>query len=371
MQLLLVVISIFILGTLYVKNIYQGNPQLSREDYSRLTDMLRDMSVDLTVDYAFDMKAFDPNYITDDELIKMGWPESTSKTLVKFRKSGFRFESKEDLLKVIGIDSAFYATVEPWVTLESTQSEHKAKASDIRDKQIVAIKSLKPFDPNSVTAQELIAMGWAAKPAFTLVNYRKKIKNFEVKSDLKVIRGLTDSAYRAITPFIMLPDSIFSEIVPDTIRYYTSRKRVYRRYNRDTININHADTMRLVDLYGVGPYTAKLIARYRDRLGGFYDKSQLYDIEWIERDRIDSILPYVTVDDSYKRIDVKNQSFSELLSHPYLEYESVVDLKNYFRKRPQREYLSSFIEKSRINPDTLALLRPYLILPMESQKSLK
>lgn len=371
MQLILVAISIFMLGTLYVKNIYQGNPQLSREDYSRLADMLRDMSVDHKVEYAINMKEFDPNNIKEEELIEMGWPDRTSKTLVKFRDSGFRFESKEDLLKVIGIDSSFYELIEPWVTMESPHFGNTSQSSFIRDKHTEPVKPLKPFDPNTITAQELIAMGWDAKPAFTLVNYRKKIKNFQVKDDLKVIRGLTDSAYRAMAPFIMLPDSIFREIVPDTIRYYASRERIYKRHKRDTININQADTMRLVDLYGVGPYTAKLITRYRERLGGFYDKSQLYEIEWIEKERIDSIMPYVTVDDSYKRIDVKSQSFSELLGHPYLEYESVVELKNYFRKRPQREYLSSFIEKSRINSDTLALLRPYLTLPKEAQKSPK
>jgi competence ComEA-like helix-hairpin-helix protein len=110
------------------------------------------------------------------------------------------------------------------------------------------------------------------------------------------------------------------------------------------IELNTADTLELRSLPSIGPWLARKITEYRDRLGGYYRAEQLLEVYRLTPGKLDTIAPFLVVDTSWvKRIDINGVTTDELLKHPYLSrsqakaliayrekhgaYASVVDLK--------------------------------------------
>ncbi len=51
---------------------------------------------------------FNPNTVTYEQLLLLGFKQKTANTFIKFRSKGFHFNQKEDLKKVYGVDEALY-----------------------------------------------------------------------------------------------------------------------------------------------------------------------------------------------------------------------------------------------------------------------
>ena len=63
--------------------------------------------------------SFDPNTTTKADLIKLGLPEKTAATILKFREKGGVFHKKEDLQKIYGLKSKDYERLASYVQLEN------------------------------------------------------------------------------------------------------------------------------------------------------------------------------------------------------------------------------------------------------------
>jgi competence protein ComEA len=61
--------------------------------------------------------AFDPNKISESELQSLGFPKNLSSRIAHYREKGGRFRVKADLLKIYGVDSAFYLQLFPFIQL--------------------------------------------------------------------------------------------------------------------------------------------------------------------------------------------------------------------------------------------------------------
>jgi DNA uptake protein ComE-like DNA-binding protein len=88
-----------------------------------------------------------------------------------------------------------------------------------------------------------------------------------------------------------------------------------------TIELNSADTLDLQRLRGVGPGFARRIVTYRERLGGFHDKSQLLEIWGFDSAKYNMVVSNVAVNrDSVRMIDLNTIAFKDLLRHPYFPF---------------------------------------------------
>lgn len=87
------------------------------------------------------------------------------------------------------------------------------------------------------------------------------------------------------------------------------------------IELNSADTFELQRLRGIGPAFARRIVRYRERLGGFNDKSQLLEVWGMDTSKFNAIREHLAVNtDSVHAIDLNTVTFKELLGHPYFPF---------------------------------------------------
>lgn len=106
------------------------------------------------------------------------------------------------------------------------------------------------FDPNTVSVEDLVRLGFSGKQAGAIANYRLKGGRFRRRSDFARSFVVSDSIYRRLEPYIRIPK----------------------------VDINTADSAEFDALPGIGPYFAAKIVEYRAELGGYSSTRQLMDI---------------------------------------------------------------------------------------------
>ena len=148
-----------------------------------------------------------------------------------------------------------------------------------------------PFDPNTVTVEDLVRLGLSPRQAETIENYRTKGGRFRAKTDFQKMYVVSDTLYARLEPYIEIPK----------------------------IDLNAADSAALVSLRGIGPWYARKILDYRERLGGFWRKEQLLEIDGIDAERFAGFADEVCVmSGPFRKLDLWHAPDSVLTRHPYV-----------------------------------------------------
>lgn len=96
------------------------------------------------------------------------------------------------------------------------------------------------------------------------------------------------------------------------------------------VNLNTTDTVQLLELPEIGPFFARNIIEYREKLGGYVAKEQLLEVYGFDTSRYEIISPYINVDSvPIRKVRVNYDDFKTILKHPYIEYEDVKKVVNY------------------------------------------
>jgi competence protein ComEA len=111
-----------------------------------------------------------------------------------------------------------------------------------------------PFNPNNLTIQQWEQLGLSERQASVIKHYEAKGGKFYSKEDVKKIYAMTADDYKRLEPYIQVPEAAF-----------TAKKAG----PGEIIELNSADSTKLMEIRGIGPSFAVRIVRYRGRLGGF------------------------------------------------------------------------------------------------------
>ena len=99
------------------------------------------------------------------------------------------------------------------------------------------------------------------------------------------------------------------------------------------VELNSADTLELRALPAIGPFLARKIVEYREKLGGYYSPEQLLEVYRLSPGKLDTIRPFLVIDTTLvRRINVNSVSLDELLMHPYLSRSQARGLVAYRQK---------------------------------------
>lgn len=114
-----------------------------------------------------------------------------------------------------------------------------------------------------------------------------------------------------------------------------------------TVDLNAADTTLFKELPSIGSSFAKRIVEYREKLGGYIDKSQLLEVYGMDTARFEKIEKYIVIDSLYtvNLLRINYDSFKVLNKHPYLRYE---DVKKIINHRERRGLITSWQQLSEV-----------------------
>jgi competence protein ComEA len=212
--------------------------------------------------------------------------------------------------------------------------------------------SLFYFNPNTLSDKGWLALGLSSKRINTLRNYQKSGATFKIKTDLKKCFAITDELYNRIEEYVKIPTTIplLGENMGGFEKVLNKPKKA-----EQLIEINQADSLKLIKISGVGPFYAKQIIKYRKELGGFKAYTQLTEIWGLENLDIEKFIKQVSIDTLYiQKININTVEVKELRLHPYLNYKQAKMIVNY---RKQHGDFMQVKDIRKIKPISLELFR--------------
>ena len=190
------------------------------------------------------------------------------------------------------------------------------------------------FDPNTVSVADLQRLGLSERQAESIENYRSKGGRFRSKADFRKMYVVSDTLFARLEAYIDIPK----------------------------LELNRADSAALVALRGIGPYYARKILDYRERLGGFVDAAQLLEIDGLDADRLAGFSEDVTVDaKKIRKIDLWHASDTVLARHPYIGAKGARSVLRYRQLYDSARWTLPDLAKERaLPPENIEKLKKYI-----------
>ncbi len=287
--------------------------------------------------------AIEINTATSSDWAQLGFSKKQAKAILNFKRAiGGSFQSIEELKAAYVIDSAKFLKIQPYLELEQSNiSEVELGSSKIEKeegKRSMSTKALFYFDPNSISVDSLLLLGFSRNLAQSFINYREKVRGFKEPDDVLKLYLYDESLHEIYKPFIKIePHGKHDSSQIDRVK---SENRYQKNIgSNQLIEINSADTAHLISLYGIGPYYASIIIQYRNQLGGFYRFDQLYEIKYLPEETLKGIKNNIVIDTSQiNKIAINHCEFNDLLAHPYFDYYETKLLFTY--KNEQGKFIS-------------------------------
>ncbi len=243
------------------------------------------------------------------------------------------------------------------------EASNEKKGVSEKRKEENKFHSLSAFNPNTVSESELLEMGFSARVARTLINYRNAGGEFATKNDLLKVYGIEKNEVELLYGYILLPENESESTLKQNFETPSEIKKVEKisAARKLSIEINSATAEELQKLSGIGPSYSERILKYRDLLGGFYSTNQLYDVYNLPEETVKSISEFLVIDSSLiEKIKLKNPDGKEELYHPYLTKKQQADLYLYLQTMKKINNADELLKNNILDKQTLDKIKPYL-----------
>lgn len=202
-------------------------------------------------------------------------------------------------------------------------SEHSTQVEQIRRNYTPRKYESFRFDPNTVSIDDLMRLGFTQKQAQSIDNYRKKGGRFRRKSDFAKSYVVEDSVYRRLEKFISIPK----------------------------IDLNTADSVTFMTLPGIGKFFAGKMVSYRQELGGYSYPEQLMDIWHFDQEKFDNLKDLIKVDTTATgAYSLWSLPESGLARHPYIGKRAARGIVIFRDNSPRGEWKVENLIKAGILP---------------------
>ena len=198
-------------------------------------------------------------------------------------------------------------------------SEHSKNAVRIREKASPRRVETFRFDPNTVSTEDLMRLGFSEKQAQSIDHYRTKGGRFRRPADFAKSYVVADSVFERLAPFISIP----------------------------RIDINKADSTAFETLPGIGPYFASKMVSYRTSLGGYSHPEQLMDIYHFDREKYDGLKDLITCSRPVP-YPIWTLPERDLARHPYISKEEAHSIVLYRTHQPPETWSVEGLHKAGI-----------------------
>lgn len=209
-------------------------------------------------------------------------------------------------------------------------SNHSPEAETVRRNYAPRKYESFRFDPNTVSIDDLMRLGFTQKQAQSIDNYRQKGGRFRRKSDFAKSYVVEDSVFRRLEKYIDIPK----------------------------IDINSADSVTFLSLPGIGKFFAGKMVSYRKELGGYSYPEQLMDIWHFDQEKFDNLKDLIKLDTvTTPPYSLWTLPEKELASHPYIGKRASRSVVIFRENSPKSDWTVANLQKAGIlAPDKAAKL---------------
>jgi len=205
---------------------------------------------------------FDPNNAEINQLTQFGFNRFQASNLIEYRRKAGVFKTKTDLLKIYGIDSSFYKTIENHILINNSEE------SPIASYQPVLL-NIELNSADSTDLQKLNGIGSVF--ANRILKYRDLLGGFYSTSQLLEVYNFSEESFQKIE----------SSISADTLLI-------------KKIRLNFAEYKDLIRHPYFSKKQAEAVLRYRQKNGSFKDIFQIKTNDLVDSETFSRIRPYLT-----------------------------------------------------------------------------
>ena len=209
------------------------------------------------------------------------------------------------------------------------------------------------FNPNTYTLSDWIKLGLSEKQSVVILKFTAR--GIYTEEDLKRIFVIPEVLFELIRDSVVYPERF--QNTPNQESFKKQAKQI------TLINLNTADTTEFMKIYGIGAFYAKQIIRYREKLGGYFTKEQLFEVWKMTPEAYDKIKDHVFISEKdVKRININSVTIEELKVHPYLKWNQANSIVKMRIQRNGFKNIEEIKESVLIDSETYEKLFPYLSL---------
>lgn len=221
------------------------------------------------------------------------------------------------------------------------------------------------FDPNTADSTQLLRLGLQPWQVRNIYKYRAAGGIYRDKTDFARLYGLTVKQYRELEPYIRIsadyqPASTLvnsTQAKPEETPSPTNYHYQTKINAGETVVLNLADTTELKMVPGIGPYFARKIVQYGQRLGGYVSIDQLDEID----DFPSEAKAYLVIREAHpQKLNVNKLSLNELKRHPYISFYMARAITDYRRLHGPIHSLQDLRLSKDFPPEVIARLEPYV-----------
>ncbi|WP_075602218.1 helix-hairpin-helix domain-containing protein [Saccharicrinis aurantiacus] len=203
------------------------------------------------------------------------------------------------------------------------------------------------FDPNLISKEDLMKLGFNSYQTKNLLSYRKAGGSFKKTTDLKKIYGVDSTLYNKISPYVRIVQApkVETKFIPN---------------KKSKLNINKATYSDLVKVNDLGSKLASRIINFRKALGGFYDMKQIDEVYGINKQLCVAIkVEFYASQKDIRKIDLSEYNITMLAKHAYLNRKQAEKVLKLYEKYKDSGEISEFYKQ--LTGSGLGKIIPYIV----------
>ena len=214
--------------------------------------------------------SFDPNTISEDELVSLGVPAKVASTWVKYTQNGGRFREPRDIERVYGLSDELVERLLDYIVIANSAA---VDDPPWETKEAAPAALAVRIDINQAGVEEWQQLrGIGPKLSSRIVRFRDKLGGFVSVGQVGETYGLPDSTFQQIQGQLE-PSSILRPLM-----------------------INSLDKQGLGSHPYISYQEAEVVLNYRSKHGPFQSIDDLRQVRALKEETLAKITPYLSFD---------------------------------------------------------------------------
>ena len=214
----------------------------------------------------------------------------------------------------------------------------------------------KPISIDTAGISALTAIGFSKYQARIIFNYIQKGGTIYTRKDLAKIYSIDQKTIDLTQSKIIFSDSTSRNSPQKSNPFFV--KKVPKK-----VELNSCDSAALDSVFFMSSYLAGRIINYRNRIGGFFELTQIQLIYGIDSTVYAKISTHLSLDSANViRIDLNKVSLEKLAQHPYIGYKLAKVMVNYRAQHGPFKSKSDLKKIILINEEIFRKIERYILI---------